>query len=133
MPIDDQLIRRTVICERCFEPGIYQLDIRSGHFSYECACCQLEANDIHTLRGPGELRACTHHGAIRALRPSNRIVLNTRGRVFRQLWFSPAGTILQAGLDFAVVHTQEGGRTTWHTDFAGAYFELTNEIWKDDQ
>jgi hypothetical protein len=52
----EDTIRRTVICERCLQPTLYRLDVASGHFVYECPCTHLEATEIHTLRGPGELR-----------------------------------------------------------------------------
>lgn len=52
----EDVIRRTVTCERCLEPGLYRLDVASGHFTFECSCTHLEATEIHTLRGPGELR-----------------------------------------------------------------------------
>ena len=29
----EDVIRRTVTCERCLEPGLYRLDVASGHFS----------------------------------------------------------------------------------------------------
>jgi len=35
--------------------------------------------------------------------------------------------------NFAVLHVEENGRTTWHTNFATAYFDLTGAFWKDDQ
>jgi hypothetical protein len=52
----EDVIRRTVTYERCLEPGLYRLDVASGHFTFECSCTYLEATEIHTLRGPGELR-----------------------------------------------------------------------------
>jgi len=47
----EDVIRRTVTCERWLEPGLYRLDVASGHFSFECSCTHLEATEIHTLRG----------------------------------------------------------------------------------
>ena len=29
----EDVIRRTVTCERCLEPGLYRLDVASGHFT----------------------------------------------------------------------------------------------------
>jgi hypothetical protein len=52
----EDVIRRTVTYERCLEPGLYRLDVASGHFTFECSRTHLEATEIHTLRGPGELR-----------------------------------------------------------------------------
>ena len=47
----EDVIRRTVTCERCLEPGFYRLDVVSSHFTFECSCTHLEATEIHTLRG----------------------------------------------------------------------------------
>src|SRR5215470_4543751 len=110
MPTFDQgsedIVRRAVTCERCLEPGLYRLDVASGHFTFQCTRTQLEATEIHTLRGPGELRAIHLPGQAHALRPLShrRSILTVHGKVFQERWRTDKGLIYQSADDYVAVH-----------------------------
>jgi hypothetical protein len=130
---EPEVIERTVLCRRCEQPGMYRLDVGTGDFSFECPCTEIEIAAIHTGPNVGEIRCCTQPGRmISRIRPSRRtLTTGVHGRLWRELWRCPEGSILQSGHDFVAVMASEDRRQLWFDSFEAAFYQLTNHPWPE--
>jgi hypothetical protein len=58
------------------------------------------------------------------------LAVGPHGRLWREVWHSAEGAIMQSGADYVTLPTTEGEMQFWAHSFAEAYFQLTNKPWQ---
>jgi hypothetical protein len=126
---EPETVYRTALCAHCETLGHGQWSPQEGTFEWQCACTEIALCGLTAENGPGEVRVCTLPHRMVGIRPSRRLLSLSRGRVWRQVWRSPEGSIVQSGADYVAVPNAEGRQQFWTTDFEQAFYELTGTRW----
>jgi hypothetical protein len=108
------------------------IEYRDGNLYPRCACHQISIENWSTDPNGPSLRVVCDHACQRRLRLCRRLVQNTGGRVWRQLFESARGRIFQSGSSFLVTLDVEDGRQLWFESFEAAYCQLTGLPWQPE-
>jgi hypothetical protein len=133
MPVYENGFLWLVWCNRCETQQEQWRSDDGDRFRARCECCDFEISGLtQSLNGPTTGSVIYRH-KLKGIRPSRRLLaVGPHGRLFRELWRSPEGAIVQSGADFVVLPNGEGKQQFWTRSFPEAYCELTSRPWPEE-
>jgi len=125
--------RWTVQCARCEEPQEQWRSDDGDRFSVHCECTSFEVTGLVLSPDGPTMAAVVRPERVKGIRPSRRMLtIGRHGRLWREIWRSAEGVIVQSGPDFVVVPAEEGKPQIWAKSFEESFVQLTGQPWRQD-